>query len=64
MKSADQRCCGSGVCIINEAGECWCGQVWDGEKMVHPPLKMMQLAVDSSDGRQKDQLIPNKPQKS
>ena len=33
MKVPDKRCCGSGVCIINVAGECWCGQVWDGEKM-------------------------------
>lgn len=41
MKSSDNRCCGSGVCIINDAGECWYGQVWDGEKMVHPPLNMM-----------------------
>ena len=40
MKSADKRCCGSGVCIISDAGECWCGQVWDGEKMVAPSLKM------------------------
>jgi hypothetical protein len=38
MKPPDKRCCGSGVCIINEAGECWCGQVWDGEKMSAPPL--------------------------
>jgi hypothetical protein len=38
MKVPDKRCCGSGVCIINEAGECWCGQVWDGEKMSAPPL--------------------------
>lgn len=38
MKSPDKRCCGSGVCIINEAGECWCGQVWDGEKMAAPKL--------------------------
>jgi hypothetical protein len=38
MKAPDKRCCGSGVCIINEAGECWCGQVWDGEKMSAPPL--------------------------
>jgi hypothetical protein len=29
----DQRCCGSGTCIINEEGVCWCGQRWDGEKM-------------------------------
>ena len=29
----DDRCCGSGTCIINQDGECWCGQRWDGEKM-------------------------------
>lgn len=38
MASTDQRCCGSGVCIINADGECWCGQVWDGEKMAPPSL--------------------------
>ncbi|QWD81215.1 hypothetical protein [Polynucleobacter sp. MWH-S4W17] len=38
MKTPDKRCCGSGVCIINDAGECWCGQVWDGEKMSAPSL--------------------------
>jgi hypothetical protein len=38
MKAPDKRCCGSGVCIINDSGECWCGQVWDGEKMSAPPL--------------------------
>lgn len=32
MNTPDKRCCGSGVCIINDVGECWCGQVWDGEK--------------------------------
>ena len=32
----DERCCGSGTCIINAQGECWCGQKWDGEKMCHP----------------------------
>lgn len=31
---ADKRCCGSGTCIINDEGVCWCGQRWDGEKMV------------------------------
>lgn len=40
MKSPDKRCCGSGVCIINNAGECWCGQVWDGEKMAAPSLNL------------------------
>ncbi|MBT8615593.1 hypothetical protein G6652_09560 [Polynucleobacter paneuropaeus] len=40
MKAPDNRCCGSGVCIINDAGECWCGQVWDGEKMAAPALNL------------------------
>lgn len=29
----DERCCGTGTCIINDDGYCWCGQKWDGEKM-------------------------------
>jgi hypothetical protein len=32
----DLRCCGSGTCIIDNEGRCWCGQQWDGQKMVHP----------------------------
>lgn len=40
MKAPDKRCCGSGVCIINDAGECWCGQIWDGEKMTAPSLNL------------------------
>ena len=34
MNIEDKRCCGSGTCIINFEGVCWCGQRWDGEKMV------------------------------
>jgi hypothetical protein len=34
----DPRCCGSGMCIIDPEGRCWCGQQWDGEKMCHVPL--------------------------
>jgi hypothetical protein len=30
----DKLCCGSGTCIINAEGICWCGQQWDGNKMV------------------------------
>ena len=33
----DPRCCGSGTCIVDPAGRCWCGQQWDGEKMCNPP---------------------------
>jgi len=34
----DPRCCGSGTCIIDPAGRCWCGQQWDGDKMCFAPL--------------------------
>lgn len=37
--NSDPRCCGTGTCIINSEGTCWCGQVWDGEKMCMPKLK-------------------------
>ena len=32
----DDRCCGTGTCIINSEGYCWCGQKWDGQKMCFP----------------------------
>ena len=32
----DLRCCGSGTCIIDAEGHCWCGQQWDGEKLCCP----------------------------
>lgn len=35
--SEDPRCCGTGTCIINAEGLCWCGQRWDGEKMCFAP---------------------------
>lgn len=34
----DPRCCGSGTCIIDPEGRCWCGQQWNGHQMAHPPL--------------------------
>jgi hypothetical protein len=34
----DPRCCGSGTCIIDAGGRCWCGQQWDGQRMCHAPL--------------------------
>jgi hypothetical protein len=38
--SEDSRCCGTGTCIIDPEGRCWCGQVWDGEKMAMPKLEL------------------------
>ena len=32
----DERCCGTGTCIIDADGLCWCGQKWDGQKMCFP----------------------------
>ena len=43
--SEDLRCCGTGTCIIDPEGFCWCGQQWDGEKMAMPKLE---LSVDDA----------------
>lgn len=34
--SDDTRCCGTGTCLIDAQGRCWCGQQWDGEQMCRP----------------------------
>ncbi len=57
--SKDTRCCGTGTCIINNEGLCWCGQVWDGEKMCMPKPEVTknedqdatQKVTDSSSNR-------------
>ena len=51
MSNVDKRCCGSGVCIINEAGECWCGQRWDGSKMSFVPLNSTPATKPGPDGQ-------------
>jgi hypothetical protein len=42
--SEDPRCCGTGTCIINADGMCWCGQRWDGEKMCFPKMDVSPAA--------------------
>jgi hypothetical protein len=32
----DERCCGTGTCMINADGLCWCGQQWNGATMCFP----------------------------
>jgi hypothetical protein len=44
--SEDPRCCGTGTRIINHEGLCWCGQVWDGEKMCMPQHKQDKMLSD------------------
>jgi hypothetical protein len=38
----DPRCCGSGTCIIDGEGRCWCGQQWDGQKMCIAPVALVE----------------------
>jgi hypothetical protein len=45
----DPRCCGTGTCIIDPEGRCWCGQVWDGEKMSAPKRVLADLPFELSD---------------
>ncbi len=40
MSGEDERCCGTGHCMINADGQCWSGQQWDGEKMCQPKPKV------------------------
>ena len=32
----DERCCGTGTCLIDAQGRCWCGQQWNGSEMCRP----------------------------
>ena len=34
----DDRCCGTGTCMIDAQGRCWCGQQWNGNTMCTPTL--------------------------
>lgn len=40
MDNDDERCCGTGTCIINAEGLCWCGQQWNGTAMCRPETAM------------------------
>jgi len=58
--SEGSRCCGTGTCIINSEGECWCGQRWDGEKMCFP--KPLVQGLNTSPESQRDiPQVMNKP---
>lgn len=41
----DERCCGTGTCIIDVQGLCWCGQQWNGESMCRPPMDKAQVST-------------------
>ncbi|MEO8014869.1 hypothetical protein [Polaromonas sp.] len=59
MRNDDTRCCGTGTCMINAEGLCWCGQRWDGEKMYTPGLSstpLVQAAADAGRGETPPEL--------
>jgi hypothetical protein len=43
----DNRCCGTGTCLIDAQGRCWCGQQWDGETMCAPHAVANTAAVST-----------------
>lgn len=43
--SDDPRCCGSGTCIIDADGICWCGQRWDGDRLIGPASACTTAAI-------------------
>jgi hypothetical protein len=47
----DTRCCGTGTCIINAEGYCWCGQRWNGERMCFPEPAHRQPSQESQDNK-------------
>ena len=51
----DPRCCGTGTCIINSQGICWCGQVWDGEKMSMPKANSESMTAVDDDNDQSNE---------
>jgi hypothetical protein len=53
--SDDPRCCGTGTCIINADGLCWCGQRWDGEKMSFSKPELSPAAPVNAPPTQPDQ---------
>ncbi len=47
----DERCCGTGTCLINAQGLCWCGQQWDGQTMCRPATLAAAPQVPAADAQ-------------
>ena len=46
----DERCCGTGTCMIDAQGRCWCGQQWDGTHMCRPEAPVSTPASTGTHG--------------
>ena len=59
--TTDTRCCGSGTCLINAEGLCWCGQRWDGNDMLPPESESIQPPVLVEKGLEAAEIAANPP---
>lgn len=57
----DPRCCGSGTCIIDAEGRCWCGQQWNGHEMAAAPLAPCSPAGTPGQAHGVDPDVANHP---
>lgn len=55
----DSRCCGSGTCLINAEGLCWCGQRWDGTQMCPPSADAGGLSHGSPADKPQTTVLPD-----
>ena len=55
----DERCCGTGTCLINSEGLCWCGQHWNGTAMCHPATTDAKPAI--ADAPKADEALRDGP---
>jgi hypothetical protein len=56
----DERCCGTGTCIIDAHGLCWCGQQWNGVSMCKPPLDNSRASVVDVSLKEATEKLPMK----
>jgi len=57
----DTRCCGTGTCMINAEGLCWCGQRWNGDEMCAPQSAASQPPDPEEKGLEAAEIEANAP---
>lgn len=57
--ATETRCCGTGTCLINDEGLCWCGTRWDGDKMLPPNSESNQPAAPVEKGLEAAEIAAN-----
>ncbi len=57
--TTDTRCCGTGTCLINADGLCWCGTRWNGDEMLPPDFESNQLQAPVDKGLEAAKIAAN-----